>query len=36
MKNQNTLLTIKETEFIIKNLSTEKTLDPDGFTGEFF
>lgn len=25
----------KEIEFEVKNLSTKKTLDSDGFTGEF-
>ena len=30
------MLTSKETESVIKNLSTKKSPEPDGFTGQFY
>lgn len=32
----NSLITIKEIEFIVKNLPKKKYLDPGGFTDEFY
>ena len=35
MENINTLITIKNAESIIKNPPSNRSLGPDGFTGEF-
>ena len=35
MENINRPITSTEIETVIKNLPTNKTLGPDGFTGEF-
>lgn len=34
--NLNNPLSIKEIEFVVKNLSTKKTLGPNNFLGEFY
>ena len=36
IENLNRPITSKETESVIKNLLIEKSLGPDGFTGEFY
>lgn len=36
VKNQDSPISIKENEFILKNILKEKTPDPDGFIGEFY
>ena len=36
IENMNRLITSKEIETVIKNLPTNKSLGPDGFTGEFY
>ena len=35
-KNLNRPMTSKEIELVIQKLSTKKSLESDGFTGEFF
>ena len=34
--NSDNPMSIKEIEFVVKNLSTKKTLGPDGFNDEFY
>ena len=36
IENLNRLITIKKTETVIKNLPTNKSPVPDGFTSEFY
>jgi len=36
MENPNRLITEKETKSVIKNLPTNKSPEPDGFTGESY
>ena len=36
IENLNRLITIKEIEFVIKNLPTNKSPGPDSYTGEFY
>ena len=36
IKNMNRSITSNEIETVIKNLPTNKSLGPDGFTGEFY
>lgn len=36
IENLNNMIPLKEIELVIKNISTNKTLGSDCFTGEFF
>ena len=36
IKNLNRLITTNEIEAVIKRLPANKSLEPDGFTGEFY